>query len=262
MAKSDIGILFDVSGSMQSPFNSLSYNSSIKKADEILNVIDRICIRGNRLKNEQVRVFSILFGGRNEKFYDFCNLIEIANNKFRHTLSSDHHSKASKYGYRRRFKEILSDHGRNNLYLDNFLYCESCQTERLCEMGCYLLEDDHELRRDIYEKLPNNCKDLFIDKGIGADSFFGFKKEEIKTATTDVINEIYRDYLNTHVSKIIREDSNYRRSNGNKLRFIDGNVLINIKNNLQGKICYPDKTDFNIIDLFKIYMVIHLFILL
>lgn len=50
MAKSDIGILFDVSGSMQSPFNSLSHNSSTKKADEILNVIDRICTRGNRLK--------------------------------------------------------------------------------------------------------------------------------------------------------------------------------------------------------------------
>ena len=121
MAKSDIGILFDVSGSMQSPFSSLSHNSSTKKADEILNVLDRICTRGNRLKNEQIRVFSILFGGRNEKFYDFCNLIEIANNKFRHTLSSDHHSKASKKGYGKKFTDVLSDHGRNSLYLDNFL---------------------------------------------------------------------------------------------------------------------------------------------
>ena len=254
MAKSDIGILFDVSGSMQSPFNSLSHNSSTKKADEILNVIDRICTRGNRLKNEQIRVFSILFGGRNEKFYDFCNLIEIANNKFRHTLSSDQYSKASKKGYGKRFTEVLSDHGRNSLYLDNFLYCESGPTERLCEMGCYLLEDDPELRHDIYEKLPDNCKGWFRDKGIGVASFFGIAKNEINTETTRVIDEIYRDCLNTYVSKIIREDSNYRRYNGNKLRFIDGNVLINIKNNLQGKICSPDKTDFNIIDLFKNYI--------
>ena len=106
MTKSDIGILFDVSGSMRSSFNSLSYNTSTKKADEILNVIDRICQRGNRLKNEQIRIFSIIFGGRNEKIYDFCNLIEIANNKFRHTLSSNHYSKASKYGYGKRFTDF------------------------------------------------------------------------------------------------------------------------------------------------------------
>ena len=121
-------------------------------------------------------------------------------------------------------------------------------------MGCYLLEDDPELRHDIYETLPDNCKGWFRDKGIGVVSFFGIAKNEINTETTKVIDEIYRDCLNTYVSKIIREDSNYRRSNGNKLRFIDGNVLINIKNNLQGKICSPDKTDFNIIDLFKNYI--------
>ena len=121
-------------------------------------------------------------------------------------------------------------------------------------MGCYLLEDDPELRHDIYEKLPDNCKGWFRDKGIGVASFFRIAKNEINTETTRVTDEIYRDCLNTYISKIIREDSNYRRSNGNKLRFIDGNVLINIKNNLQGKICSPDKTDFNIIDLFKNYI--------
>lgn len=83
-------------------------------------------------------------------------------------------------------------------------------------MGCYLLEDDPELRHDIYETLPDNCKGWFRDKGIGVVSFFGIAKNEINTETTKVIDEIYRDCLNTYISKIIREDSNYRRSNGNK----------------------------------------------
>ena len=254
MKKSDIGILFDVSGSMQSSFNSLSYNNSTKKADEILNVIDRICTRGNRLKNEQIRVFSVLFGGRNEPIYDFCNLIEIANNKFRHNLSSSPHEKASKNGYGKRFTEILSEHGRKSLYLDNFLYCEAGPSERLCEMGCYLLEDDYRLREDIYQSLPDNCKSFFQDKGVGFVSFFGVGKDRISNGTVDVINDIYKKCIDRYVSKIISEDQINRKNNGNKLRFIDGNNLVNIKNNLQGKICSPDKTDFNIIDLFRNYI--------
>ena len=104
MKKSDIGILFDVSGSMRSSFDSLSYHNT--RADEIINVLDRICTRGNRLKNEQIRIFSILFGGSNEPIYDFCNLLEISNKKFKSNLSSKPNSKASKYGYGKRLTDI------------------------------------------------------------------------------------------------------------------------------------------------------------
>ena len=62
---------------MRTSFNSLSYHDT--RTDEIINVIDRICARGNRLKNEQIRVFSIIFGGKNEPIYDFCNLLKISN---------------------------------------------------------------------------------------------------------------------------------------------------------------------------------------
>ena len=147
MKTNDIGVLFDVSGSMQSPFNSLSYNNSSKKSDELLNIIEKICSRGNRLKNEKIRMFSIIFGGKNEPIFDFCNLLEISNKKFVHTLSSDPYQKASKYGYAQRLTDILSEHGSKTLKLDNYLYCDSGPSERLCELGYYLLENDNYLRR-------------------------------------------------------------------------------------------------------------------
>ena len=251
MKKSDIGILFDVSGSMRSSFNSLSYHNT--RADEIINVLDRICTRGNRLKNEQIRVFSILFGGNNGPIYDFCNLLEISNKTFKHNLSSDPYLKASKKGYGKKISDILSENGRLYLYLDNFLYCESGPTERLCEMGCYLLEDDYDLRNSIYQSLPAECKSFSTNVALKID-FFGFSGNRINKGTTDVINDIYKKCINKYISKIISEEILMRKNNGNKLRFIDGNDLVNIKNNLEGKITSPDKTNFNIIDLFKNYI--------
>lgn len=250
MIKNDIGILFDVSDSMRASFNSLSSGNYQTRADEITNVLERICQRGKRLKNEQIRIFSLLFGGRQEKIYDFCNLIEISNNIFRNTLTSDPYQKASNRGYGERLAYILSERNNKNLYLDNFLYCEAGPSERLCEMGYYLLEDDYELRRDIYDSLPDECKGWFMDKGIW---LFG-SKDRINNGTTDVINSIYEKCINKYVSKIIQEDRAQRRSNGNKIKFIDGNDLIRIKNNLQGKLTSPNNTQLNIINLFSKYI--------
>jgi hypothetical protein len=160
MIKNDIGILFDVSGSMRSPFNSLSSKSYQTRADELTNILERICQRGNRLKNEQIRIFSLLFGGMDEAIYDFCNLMEISNNKFKKTLISKKNPEApwkdSEKRFRNEFKEILSERGRRPLYLDQYLFCENGPSERLCEMGCYLLEDDPQLRFEIYDSLPGN----------------------------------------------------------------------------------------------------------
>ena len=108
MIKNDIGILFDVSGSMRNPFNSLSSKSYQTRADELTNILERICQRGNRLKNEQIRIFSLLFGGRHEKIYDFCNLLEISNNKFKKTLISSKNPKFSEKTFRNKFRYILS----------------------------------------------------------------------------------------------------------------------------------------------------------
>ncbi len=114
MIKNDIGILFDVSGSMRKIFNSLSSRQYHTRAHELTNILERICQRGNRLENEEIRIFSLLFGGYQEKIYDFCNLIEISNNKFNHTLTSSRHEKALKRGYGGKIEDILSEGKRKN----------------------------------------------------------------------------------------------------------------------------------------------------
>ena len=53
--KSDIGILFDVSGSMTSPLKRISKNNSYKRSDEFLNFLENICDKGHKLKNEQFK---------------------------------------------------------------------------------------------------------------------------------------------------------------------------------------------------------------
>ena len=92
--------------------------------------------------------------------YDFCNLMEISNNKFKKTLISKKNPEApwkdSEKRFRNEFKEILSERGRRPLYLDEYLFCENGPSERLCEMGCYLLEDDPQLRFEIYDSLTEN----------------------------------------------------------------------------------------------------------
>ena len=254
MKTNDIGVLFDVSGSMQSPFNSLSYNNSSKKSDELLNIIEKICSRGNRLKNEKIRMFSIIFGGKNEPIFDFCNLLEISNKKFVHTLSSDPHQKASKYGYAQRLTEILSEHGSKTLKLDNYLYCDSGPSERLCELGYYLLENDHYLRREIYDSLPKQCKSTFQNFGVSTVNFFGGYQKEINESTVDVINNIYRTCIKKYISSIISEEISQRKANVNKFKILDCNDLINMKKNLEGKLASPEKSKINILDLFSNYI--------
>jgi len=250
MIINDIGILFDVSGSMKSAFESLTSKGYHTRADELTNILERICQRGNRLKNEQIRIFSLLFGGREEKIYDFCNLLEISNNIFKKKLISSKNQKASKKGFGERLEFILSERRNEKLYLSNFLYCEKGPSERLCEMGCNLLEDDYQLRRDIYKSLPEECKGWFMDQGVW---LFG-SKEKINKGTTDVINDIYQKCIDRYVSKIIKEDKAQRGHNGNKIKFMDGNNLIMLKNNLEDKIESPDDKQFNILDLFSKYI--------
>ena len=254
MIKNDIGILFDVSRSMQTVFNSLSSRSYHTKADELTNILERICQRGNRLENEKIRIFSILFGGKEEKIFDFCNLINISNNSFTNVLTSDPYQRASKKGYGGKIKYILSEGNEKKLFLDNYLYRESGPSERLCEMGYYILKDDKDLRKDIYDSLPKETKKEIYDFGVGVIDLLPFGSDHVNNGTSDVINNIYQKCIDKYVSKIIQEDIEQRRNNDNRIKFIDGNDLIAIKNNLQGKIASPNNKQFNLIDIFSKYI--------
>ena len=254
MYKIDIGILFDVSFSMKEPYNSFNFKYSQSKADEIINILNRIASRGKNSKNEQIRIFSILFGGCRELIYDFCSLIEIANQTFNHDLKSNDYDKAKEYkeyGFGKKLEEILSEHGNKTLYLSKYLYCDSGPTEKLCEMGYYLLRDDQYLRERIYNKLPYECKSTISNGGVNIVTFFGFYKKDINNSTERVINDIYDICISEYANKIIEKEKIQRKSNGNQLRFINGNDLINIKNNLEKKLVSPKNKSFNLIDLFE-----------
>ena len=117
-------------------------------------------------------------------------------------------------------------------------------------MGCYLLDDDPQLRHEIYDSLSDECKGWWSDNVVW---IFGTKKR-INEATTEIINNIYQKCIDKFASKIIKEDIDQRKNNGNKIKFMDGNDLIRIKNNLQDKIEAPDNNQFNILDLFFKYI--------
>ena len=147
--RSDIGILFDVSGSMMSPFNSINNNNYNKRLDELSNILDGIVQRKNKQKNEKIRIFSILFGGNKELIYDFGNLLNISNNIFKNLTSTNQKPSEDFDGFCKKIKYVLSDNGRRPLYIDKYLYSNSGPTEKLCEMGYYIMKDDKELREDI-----------------------------------------------------------------------------------------------------------------
>ena len=119
-------------------------------------------------------------------------------------------------------------------------------------MGYYLLKDDRVLREDIYYSLPEPCKSGFYDTTVYIYSIFS--TERINKGTEDVINNIYQKCIDKYVSKIIEEDIYQRRSNDNRIKFINGNDLIRIKNNLQDKLASPNNNQFNILDLFSKYI--------
>lgn len=74
MSKKDIGILFDVSGSMKAPFTALNNNTSYK-SEGLLYILEKMCCK---TKNK-IKLFVILFGGLKVPIYDFCNLLYLAN---------------------------------------------------------------------------------------------------------------------------------------------------------------------------------------
>ena len=69
-------------------------------------------------------------------------------------------------------------------------------------MGCYLLEDDPQLRFEIYDSLPGNWKGGF---SYGLVYIFGTTKR-VNEGTTEVINDIYQKCIDKFASKIIKED--------------------------------------------------------
>ena len=263
--RSDIGILFDVSGSMSSPFNSMNNNNYGKRLDELSNILERIVRRKNKQKNEKIRIFSILFGGYRELIYDFGNILNISNNVFEPLYSENEKPSNYSHGFCKAIKDILSDYGKKALYIDKYLYSKSGPTERLCEMGYNIMKKDRHLCNVIYDELPNHCKGFIkgssmgVAKFLGEINILGFQplkcvEERFDEGTNDIIKNIYIKCINRYISIIMNEEIFSRRYNNNKFKFFEGNDLLNIIKNLENKIITPDNSKIKILDLFEDYI--------
>ena len=265
-AITDIGILFDVSGSMKEPFNSINNNEYNKKADELSNILNKISNRKNIRKNEKIRIFSILFGGTKELIYDFNNLLIISNSIFDYRLTSST-QKANKNvdGFCNKIKNLLSSNGKRDLYIDTYLYGNSGPSERLCEFTYNIMKDDNILINDIYESLPSNCKShlknkaVSIGNSVGNFKIKGFRPlgllgNKIDEGTSNEIKLIYYKCLDKLIQKIMNKEISSRRNNEDKFKFLDGNELLNIKKNLEDKISSQKNLNVNILDLFSDYI--------
>lgn len=264
--QTDIGILFDVSGSMKESFDSINNNEYNKKADELSNILNKISNRKNMQKNEKIRIFSILFGGTKELIYDFNNLLIISNYIFDYRLtSSTQKTKKNVDGFCSKIKNLLSSNGNRDLYIDQYLYGNSGPSERLCEFTYNIMKEDNELINDIYEGLPSNCKSYLkssaVSWGDSVGSFkiiglrpFGILGDKIDDGVSDEIKFIYYKCLNKLIPKIMNEEISSRRNYQDEFKFLDGNELLNIKKNLEDKISSQNNLKINILDLFTDYI--------
>lgn len=121
----DIGIIFDISNNIESIFNSFfAERESIYQfyGIEILNILEKFCNRGISPINEEIRIFAILSGGQKEEIYDFCNLIEIANNKFKESGNGNNNNKLLNnlaFSVNQLFEILDSDKQQNDI---NYLF--------------------------------------------------------------------------------------------------------------------------------------------
>ena len=85
MSKKDIGILFDVSGSMKEKFTDMKNSKEInKRSDELIQILK------NLGKNNNLNIFAILFGLLDEPYIiDFIRLLKVSNNKFKDLKCND-----------------------------------------------------------------------------------------------------------------------------------------------------------------------------
>ena len=60
MSKIHLGILFDVSGSMESPIDNL-HEKEIQRKDKLIDILENLC------NKENIEIFSLIFGVKKYK---------------------------------------------------------------------------------------------------------------------------------------------------------------------------------------------------
>ena len=270
----NIGILFDVSGSMENSFDSLTNINSInKKSDELINILKNIA------KNIPIKVFTILFGlSGNQDIIDFIELLKISNNYFK-TLTTEETN--STY-FRRKLIKLLSKNGSRYCNIEEYVFSKDGPDELLSEFFCNILKENPYLIDKIYNNLPAKVRNKYYDKSfnginsVADNGLYAFSKifgcvdmfidtgiskkiEELNTLRDSKIKEIeeeqtilaiqnsFKDIIEIKAEEIMNKYNKYYYYN---YEWIKGKVLIEIIETLEKKIASPKNSKFNVIDLF------------
>ena len=137
----NIGILFDVSGSMEDEFKSFNKINSInnKKSNELTKILK------NFSQNFEINIFTILFGLSNSPYIiDFIKILKISNNNIK-TLS-----KNPSKSYRDKLIYLLSNGYRRYCNIREYIFSNEGPNELLSEFFYNLIKDDQNLIDEIY----------------------------------------------------------------------------------------------------------------
>ena len=185
----DTGVIFNVSPKTVALLSAICINDKNSISMEFLEILNRICQKGKRIINGKFRLFSMFYIKELGVIYDFCNLIEKANNKF----------------------------------------------------------------NDIYENPKNKCSNSKLSLNniinFGFDIIRGIDFDDL--GNLDINNIVYdfkEKFMDQDFIKQIKEEIFEPRKNGNLLKILDGNNVIDIINNLKNKIPSLNESGFNWFD--------------
>jgi len=185
----DTGVIFNVSPKTVALLSAICINDKNSISMEFLEILNRICQKGNRIINGKFRLFSMFYIKELGVIYDFCNLIEKANNKF----------------------------------------------------------------NDIYENPKNKCSNSKLSLNniinFGFDIIRGIDFDDL--GNLDINNIVYdfkEKFMDQDFIKQIKEEIFEPRKNGNLLKILDGNNVVDIINNLKHKIPSLNESGFNWFD--------------
>ena len=143
-----IGILFDVSGSMNSKFHNMNTINKLKKSDELIEILKNIG------KNIGVNIFSIIFGLKDTPYIaDFINLLQVSNSQFKKITSKN---EISTFFREKLIKLLSKDKDGNERYcnIKEYVISPNGPSEKLSEFFCNIMEENREIVDHIYNSLP------------------------------------------------------------------------------------------------------------
>lgn len=78
----DTCVIFKISPVIAASIFAIQIKDKMQLTNEFLKILMKICSKGNIQINTQIRLFSMIYIYELEVIYDFCHLLDVANNKF------------------------------------------------------------------------------------------------------------------------------------------------------------------------------------